>query len=176
MPLDRLFRSKHLLYKALSNTAEEKHFLQDVMTHDAATYAQSTSRLLVPPRAEDIDKDMAGLAANALLSVIICLPPKPEADTKDPKPLGIIIAPEHQGSGYGSEAIRWSLEWAFGIAGMHAVRLTAFSFNTRAVRLYERLGFVREGVRRESIYFDHQWHDHIMFSMLEHEWAALRKE
>jgi GNAT superfamily N-acetyltransferase len=164
MPLDRLFRSKHLLYKALSNTAEEKHFLQDVMTHDAATYAQSTSRLLVPPRAEDIDKDMAGLAANALLSVIICLPPKPEADTKDPKPvgwltldchaqtrhhrscqLGIIIAPEHQGSGYGSEAIRWSLEWAFGIAEMHAVRLTAFSFNTRAVRLYERLGFVRRG-------------------------------
>ena len=53
-------------------------------------------------------------------------------------------------------------------------RLGVFSFNERAVRLYERLGFVREGVNREAYYLDYKWHDRILFSILEKEWVALQ--
>jgi len=53
-------------------------------------------------------------------------------------------------------------------------RLGVFSFNERAVRLYERLGFVREGVNREAYYLDYKWHDRILFSVLEKEWKALQ--
>ncbi|ROW01297.1 hypothetical protein VMCG_05926 [Cytospora schulzeri] len=88
--------------------------------------------------------------------------------------LGIMIASAHQGEGYGTEAINWALDWAFRVAGMHAVRLSCFSFNERAVKLYQRLGFVREGVAREAYYFDGVWYNRILFSMLEREWAVVR--
>lgn len=88
--------------------------------------------------------------------------------------LGIMIASAHQGEGYGTEAINWALDWAFRVAGMHAVRLSCFSFNERAVKLYQRLGFVREGVTREAYYFDGVWYNRILFSMLDREWAAIR--
>ncbi|KUI69478.1 Spermidine N(1)-acetyltransferase [Cytospora mali] len=88
--------------------------------------------------------------------------------------LGIMIASAHQGEGYGTEAINWALDWAFRVAGMHAVRLSCFSFNDRAVKLYQRLGFVREGVTREAYYFDGVWYNRILFSMLDREWDTIR--
>lgn len=54
-------------------------------------------------------------------------------------------------------------------------RLGVFSFNERAVRVYERIGFVREGVNREAFYYDYKWHDRILFSILEKEWMAMKK-
>ena len=88
--------------------------------------------------------------------------------------LGIMIAPEFQGRGYGTEAINWALDWGFGMANLHSVRLTCFSFNDGAARLYERLGFVKEGVRRESLFLGGEWWDHLCFSMLVGEWLVLR--
>lgn len=88
--------------------------------------------------------------------------------------LGIMVGSRHQGRGYGTEAIGWALGWAFRVAGMHAVRLSCFSFNDRAARLYQRLGFVCEGVAREAYYFDGQWYNRILFSVLDREWAAGR--
>ena len=59
--------------------------------------------------------------------------------------MGIQICREEQGKGYGSEAIKWVLEWGFLAAGLHRVTIGCFSFNEGARRLYERLGFVVEG-------------------------------
>ena len=72
------------------------------------------------------------------------------------------------------EAINWMLDWAFRYAGLHAVRLHVYSYNVGAVRLYERLGFVKEGSQREALFFDRGWHDVLSYSMLEREWEALR--
>jgi ribosomal protein S18 acetylase RimI-like enzyme len=54
-------------------------------------------------------------------------------------------------------------------------RLGVFAFNERAVRLYERIGFVREGVNREAYYYDYKWHDRILLAILQEEWIALKK-
>ncbi|PSR84058.1 acyl-CoA N-acyltransferase [Coniella lustricola] len=85
-----------------------------------------------------------------------------------------MIASAYQDRGYGTEAVNWALDWAFRVAGMHAVRLSCFSFNERAAKLYTSLGFVREGVKREAYYFDCRWYNRIMFSILDREWAARR--
>jgi RimJ/RimL family protein N-acetyltransferase len=39
------------------------------------------------------------------------------------------------------------------------------------MRVYEKLGFVREGVRREVLLMDGQYHDNSVMSLLRHEFA-----
>lgn len=89
--------------------------------------------------------------------------------------IGVSLAAAHQGRGYGREAIDWMLDWAFRHAGLHTVAITAASYNARACALYESMGFVREGCRRETIWMDRAWHDEIEFGMTEGEWEARRQ-
>ena len=87
----------------------------------------------------------------------------------------VATAPEHQGKGYGSEAVQWALGWGFDMAGLHRIGIEAFSYNEGAMRLYEKLGFVMEGRRREEIWFDGGWHDFVTYGMLEGEWRERMK-
>jgi RimJ/RimL family protein N-acetyltransferase len=50
------------------------------------------------------------------------------------------------GRGYGTEAIRLLLDYAFGALNMHRVAIGVVGFNERALRFYENVGFRREGV------------------------------
>ena len=88
--------------------------------------------------------------------------------------LGIMIASGYRGQGYGTEAINWTLDWAFTYGAQHRVSLSCFGFNERALRLYDRLGFVREGLQRERCRFGREWYDEIFFGMLESDWESVR--
>jgi len=77
-----------------------------------------------------------------------------------------------QGKGYGSEAMLLMLDYGFGICNMHRIELNVFSYNERAIRVYEKLGFKREGVQREALYYNHAYHDSILMAMLEDEYRA----
>jgi RimJ/RimL family protein N-acetyltransferase len=87
--------------------------------------------------------------------------------------IGIDILPPYQGKGYGSEAILWVVDYAFRRAGLHRVKVRAFSYNEGAIRLYERLGFVVEGRERESVWHEGQWWDVVTLGMLEAEWQKM---
>lgn len=78
------------------------------------------------------------------------------------------------GKGYATEALRTLLRHAFtstdeGGLGLHKVYLEVFAENTPARRAYLRCGFVEEGVRREDMFRDGAWHDHITMSILDRE-------
>lgn len=88
--------------------------------------------------------------------------------------LGISFAEGHRGKGYGGEAINWALDWAFQHGGFHRIYIGAFSFNTNALKLYRKLGFVDEGREREAVLHLRKWHDIVNLSILEHEWEVLR--
>lgn len=79
----------------------------------------------------------------------------------------------NRGKGYGTEALLLMLEYAFGTLHLHRVELGVFSFNDRAIHVYEKIGFKREGVQRDVLYLNHQYHDSIMMSILEHEFREL---
>lgn len=78
------------------------------------------------------------------------------------------------GRGYGTEATRLMLAHAFTSMGLHRVSLAVFEFNERAIRSYEKVGFVVEGRAREAIFRDGRYWDEIDMSMLESEWRALQ--
>lgn len=81
----------------------------------------------------------------------------------------------HQGKGYGSEALLLLLDYAFGIVNLHRVELSVFSYNKRARHVYEKLGFNLEGVQRDALFYNHEYHDSIMMSLLEDEYREKYK-
>ncbi|MDN6724638.1 MAG: GNAT family N-acetyltransferase, partial [Tetragenococcus halophilus] len=53
---------------------------------------------------------------------------------------------------------------------LHILYLQVFSFNKRAIKLYEKMGFIHEGSQRQALYRMGKWHDIIMMSILENEY------
>jgi RimJ/RimL family protein N-acetyltransferase len=58
----------------------------------------------------------------------------------------VTIAATHRGQGIGSKLIQFMFHWA-SRNQISRVELEVFATNIRAIKLYERLGFVREGIR-----------------------------
>ena len=70
------------------------------------------------------------------------------------------------GNGYGTEATRAAIQYAFDAVGLHRLSLGVYAFNPRALRVYEKCGFIREGVEREALLWDGQRVDQITMSIL----------
>ena len=77
---------------------------------------------------------------------------------------------EHWGKGYGYEVMQLVLRFAFDELNLHRVQLTVFSYNKRAIALYEKLGFQREGVHREHLQRDGKRYDMYLYGLLRSEW------
>lgn len=75
------------------------------------------------------------------------------------------------GKGFGAEAMNLLLDFGFLEMNLHRISLRVFSFNSRAIKLYEKLGFQWEGTLRESIFRGGQWHDILQMSILKNEYA-----
>jgi ribosomal protein S18 acetylase RimI-like enzyme len=67
-----------------------------------------------------------------------------EADVAD---LGLMVAADRRGRGIGRALLSAAVDWARD-AGVTKLELHVFPWNEPAIRLYERFGFEREGVRR----------------------------
>ena len=76
------------------------------------------------------------------------------------------------GKGYGTEAAELMVTHAFTRLALHRVALTVFEFNERAIRSYEKSGFVMEGRARQAIFRDGRFWDEIHMSILLDEWEA----
>ncbi|WP_028648412.1 GNAT family N-acetyltransferase [Nocardiopsis sp. CNT312] len=72
--------------------------------------------------------------------------------TDQPRGNGEYIAAmgESRGKGVGTEATKLVLDYAFHVANMACVWLTVLEPNTGAIRAYEKAGFKRQGIRRNS--------------------------
>lgn len=77
-----------------------------------------------------------------------------------------LVGPHAYGFGYGTEAIRLVLDYAFDVAGLHRVELEVYDFNPRARHVYTKCGFIEEGTRRDALLWDGKWHDAITMAIL----------
>jgi RimJ/RimL family protein N-acetyltransferase len=76
------------------------------------------------------------------------------------------------GRGLGTQATRLVLAFAFSALDLHRVELEVYDFNPRARHVYEKVGFVVEGVRRDALWWDGAWHGAVMMAILAPEWRA----
>jgi len=62
----------------------------------------------------------------------------------------VSVASSHRGQGIGSKLIQFMLDWAANNK-ITRIELEVFAINTRAIKLYQRLGFKQEGVRTGAV-------------------------
>lgn len=78
-----------------------------------------------------------------------------------------LAGPSVRGHGYGTEAGRAVVAWAFDVVGLHRVSLEVYAFNPVAQRSYEKIGFVVEGRARDALLWDGVWTDAVLMAMLD---------
>ncbi|KAI0789763.1 acyl-CoA N-acyltransferase [Abortiporus biennis] len=83
---------------------------------------------------------------------------------------GITIKPEFTNKGYGTEVLRWAIDYAFKGLNLHRLWLKSFGHNERAIHVYKKLGFVEEGRLRKANWVDGRWVDVVIMSILDEEW------
>src|SRR5690348_2132157 len=74
--------------------------------------------------------------------------------------------PASRGKGYGTEATRLMLDYAFTALGLHSVMLTCYAFNQAGQRAYEKAGFRVFGRRRECHWMGGKLWDEIYMECL----------
>lgn len=74
------------------------------------------------------------------------------------------------GNGYGTEAMRLLLRFAFEELNLQRVSLGVYTYNPRAIRSYEKAGFRREGIVRGDCRRDGQRWDSVFMGILREEW------
>ena len=76
------------------------------------------------------------------------------------------------GKGYGSDAMRLILRYAFDELNLHRVTLTVFEYNERAIHTYRKLGFQEEGRQRQRLRRDGRLWDMLVMGLLKEEWKS----
>jgi RimJ/RimL family protein N-acetyltransferase len=96
-------------------------------------------------------------------------------ETNEQAEIGITLAPESQGLGYGSEALSAVLDYLLGPLGKHRVVASVDPRNTPSLELMCRVGMRQEAHFRESLRFKGEWADDVVFATLGPEWLERRQ-
>lgn len=84
----------------------------------------------------------------------------------------IQIAKKNQGKKYGYTAIVLILQHAFYNLNLNRVELVVLEYNERAIRLYEKAGFKKEGLQRQAVYKNGKYENLIFMAILKEDFIA----
>jgi RimJ/RimL family protein N-acetyltransferase len=76
----------------------------------------------------------------------------------------------HRKKGYGTEALKMLLRYAFAELNLHRLAAEIPEYNTGALRLFERHGFAQEVCRRQALNRNGQRWDLLLMGILRTEW------
>ena len=86
--------------------------------------------------------------------------------------LGITLGRAYWSKGFGQDAVRALVDFAFRDLAMRKVGLEVLADDERAVGAYAKAGFVEEGRLRAHAWFDGEIHDTLVMGILREEWAS----
>jgi len=88
--------------------------------------------------------------------------------------VGISLTMDSAGQGYGSDALRVLVDYAFTRRNLRRVHLSVIASNERAIASYRKVGFVEEGRRREHCWVRGAYVDEVIMGLLRSEWRSSR--
>lgn len=81
---------------------------------------------------------------------------------------------DYWGRGFGTDAMRLILQYGFVELNLHRISLGLHSYNGRALKSYEKVGFKVEGVMRQDTFREGRRTDGIYMGILRAEWLAMQ--
>ncbi|MCI8349631.1 MAG: GNAT family N-acetyltransferase [Oscillospiraceae bacterium] len=88
---------------------------------------------------------------------------------------GIFIKPEFQRRGYAKEALFMIMRFYFNQLRCQKFNVTVYSYNEPSNRLFEAIGLVVEGRRRNTVFHDGEFYDEILYGLTKDEFSELVK-
>ncbi len=80
--------------------------------------------------------------------------------------VGILILPEFQKNGYGSEALELVINYSFANLNVHQIYANITSNNLNSIRLFENKNFKKVGKKLDWIYSNTGFKDEILYQLL----------
>ena len=80
--------------------------------------------------------------------------------------LGYMIAPEHNGKGYVTEAVKTFLNYAFNTLNFHSIEAVIDSRHTASERVLQKNGFEKEAHFKENFYYNNEFTDTVIYGLL----------
>jgi len=77
----------------------------------------------------------------------------------------LIAGEDNQGKGYGSLCTKFLIDYAFDELNIRKINLSLLSENKRAVSMYNKIGFLQEGILRNDQYKNGKYHDVILMAL-----------
>ncbi len=97
-----------------------------------------------------------------------------EIDWKNSKAtVGIMIgSKKYLSRGYGTDAMKVLINFIFNEMNINKISLNVYAFNERAVKSYKKCGFIVEGVLRQEIFKNGNYHDELRMALLRGDWMS----
>lgn len=73
------------------------------------------------------------------------------------------------GRGFGTQAAKLMVRYAFGVLGLHKLMLRVLAENLPAIKSYEKAGFVREAYLRDEVFLEGKYKDVIYMAVINNE-------
>jgi Acetyltransferases, including N-acetylases of ribosomal proteins len=90
--------------------------------------------------------------------------------------IGYWLAKSETGKGLATRSVVRLIEYGFTELELHRIVIKCVPENLKSRAIPEKLGFTREGVEREAGWLHTRFVDHVVYSMLEHEWREKNKK
>lgn len=87
--------------------------------------------------------------------------------------LGLTIGDKNEwGKGYGKEVVESLVNYCFTDLGLNRIVAEIFSINERSIKIFEDLGFKREGTLRNSVLKNGQYVDEYIYARLNSDYCG----
>ena len=86
--------------------------------------------------------------------------------------VGISLGASARGKGYGTDALRVLVRFAFERRNLRRVHLITLASNAGGLACYRKVGFVEEGRRREHAWVRGAYEDEVLMGLLRSDWEA----
>lgn len=87
-----------------------------------------------------------------------------------------IYDPQFWSKGFGGEATKLMVKYAFEILNLNRIQLHVCSENTKGVKAYEKAGFKVEGTLRQAMYHFNRYIDFYVMGILREEYYKMKSE
>jgi len=80
--------------------------------------------------------------------------------------LGMTVRKGWRDQGIGSRLMQRAIDWARQTKQINRIELQVFASNLPAIHLYQKFGFVVEGLRKKAVFRHGKFHDDLMMALL----------